>query len=204
LSILNAASPDAPPQSAEAPDVAQLAPHPLLPPMPAADDSLPPLPDADDSLRTRNSKRQKRATVLVSRRNQGQAPAAVRPVRPDFTSNHMDTILRTGNVVVECGAQGDCFFHCVLWLAQNFLPRFNLPQTVHGLRTALTNFVQASWSDIKFIPEVGIITLLLERTSNKDRPEQAIVDGFCKIWGRPGTCKFAFVSNVCLTLLCRC
>ena len=182
MSILNAASPEAPPQSAEAPGMAQLAPPP---PQPASGlDPLPPLPDADDSLRTRNSKRQKRATVLVSRRNHGQAPAApaaVRPGRPDFTSNHMDTILRTGNVVVECGAQGDCFFHCVLCLAQNFLPRFNLPTSVNDLRTALTNFVQASWSDIKFIPEVGIITLLLERTSNKDRPEQAIVDGFCKI-----------------------
>ena len=204
LSILNAASPEAPPQSAEAPGMAQLATPPpqpasglaqldaLLAPQPL----LPPMPDALDSLNTRLEKRSARATALVTAAAaRGHKRAA--PERPDFTASHMSAIKDQGDVIVECGGGGDCFFHVCAWLAQVFVQDWRLPRTHEELRIAVANHLRSKWTSIEVQPKVEVLTLMKGRTRNPDRPAKDIVNGFCKKWGAKHCCKLCFAIVCC-------
>ena len=138
--------------------------------------SLPPLPGVEDSLNTRLGKRKARSDAVIAARDRRHIPASV--VRPDFTASHMATIKSARDVLVECGAGGDCFFHCVLWQAQIFVPSLNLPQPHQDLRTAVAGLLRTQWASISIVPEVGIITLMRARTSNADRADEDIVKSF--------------------------
>ena len=154
--------------------------------MPAGDD-LPPLPAIDDSLNTKLFKRRRRADKLVAAH---YSKAASSNIPQDFTFDHMATIKGAGHVLVECGGDGDCFYHCIAWLAQNLLPELNLPQAHVVLRSTVIDFVRLKWAEVMVQPQVEMIALLRARTSNTARADQTIVNSFCKSWRTPGCCKF--------------
>ena len=155
---------------------------------------LPPLPLIDDSLNTKISKRSRRAVHLVDAHYGGKEVRGGKKAAPnipqDFTVAHMATIKSAGHVLVECGGDGDCFYHCIAWLAQNLLPELNLPQSHVVLRSTVIDFVRAKWAEVMVQPQVEMITLLRARTSNTARADQTIVNSFCKSWQTLGCCKF--------------
>ena len=162
--------------------------------MPAGDaphsadcNDLQPLPAIDDSLNTKVVKRRRRAEQLIAAH---YSNAASSNIPQDFTVAHMATIKGAGHVLVECGGDGDCFYHCIAWLAQNLLPELNLPQAHVVLRSTVIEFVRVKWAEVMVQPQVEMITLLRARTSNTARADQTIVNSFCKSWRTPGCCKF--------------
>jgi hypothetical protein len=152
--------------------------------MPAGDGEI----SVGDSLNTKIIKRTRRAKQLVD--DHYRSKKAAPNIPQDFTDAHMATIKGAGHVLVECGGDGDCFYYCMAWLAQNLLPELNLPQSHVALRSTVIDFVRLKWAEIMVQPQVEMITLLRARTSNTARADQTIVNSFCKSWRTPGCCKF--------------
>ena len=101
---------------------------------------------------------------------------------------HMAVLESLGCVVVDCGGDGDCFYHCMLWLAQTFCPG-----TLHGssctshlnLRVAVVDHVEANWDQINLSRDVPIIATLEARSKSKGTNKKK-VQGFCKVWKQQG------------------
>ena len=101
--------------------------------------------------------------------------------------------------LVECGGDGNCFYHSVLGLAMLFLPAL-YHEWGHGnvdvLRKKVCEYLKTNWADIQCAlfdvddgsetHSVAIVELLRGRTSSKNRADQAIVNSFATANARQG------------------
>ena len=117
----------------------------------------------------------------------------------DHTIRHMACMSAANRFLVECGGDGDCFYHSVLGLAKLFLPALYHEWgdgNVDVLRKKVCESLKANWADIQCAlfdvddgsatASVSILELLRGRTSSKNRADQAIVNSFATANARPG------------------
>jgi hypothetical protein len=117
----------------------------------------------------------------------------------DHTIRHMACMSAANRFLVECGGDGNCFYHSVLGLAMLFLPALYHEWgdgNVDVLRKKVCKSLQTNWADIRCAlfdvddgsetHSVPIVELLRGRTSNKNRADQAIVNSFATANARQG------------------
>ena len=113
------------------------------------------------------------------------APPATARDRTDFTELHLAVLQSLDCVIVECGGDGDCFYHCALWLAQTFCP---IPQWSDHLqlRVEVVDHFKQNWEQIYLSRDVPICATLEGRSQSKDARPSKMIEGFAKQWVKKG------------------
>ena len=134
----------------------------------------------------------------------------------DRTVRHMASMKATDRFFMECGGEGDCFYHSVMGIAKLFLPALAQRWGSHvKLRKTVCQFLKDNWQRIHFaladvesdnsddVVTVPIVEMLTARTSSKKRPLQAIVTSFAAAHSKNGVqvegeiiCAFAHFAEV--------
>ena len=104
----------------------------------------------------------------------------------DFTIFHMQAIKDSSRVIIECGEDGNCFYHCMLFLARRFQPSLCTSTAWDShltLRQAVCEHLQHNWQYILCPLDTSdstlpIIQLLIGKTRNPNRPQAKIVSTF--------------------------
>ena len=135
----------------------------------------------------------------------------------DLTVRHMASIKAADRFLMECGGDGDCFYHSIMAIANLFLPElYREWGDAKTLRQKVCCFLNENWESIRCAlsdcvefddgaesVSVPIIELLTAKTSNKRRSSQAIVTSFATAHKRLGVqveceiiCAFAHFAQV--------
>jgi hypothetical protein len=86
---------------------------------------------------------------------------------------------------VECGGDGDCFYHSVLFLAELFVPELLAQCRSHqDLRQQVCEYANTNYASMRWpLQQTGtasmpFVDMLAARSSSPDRPAQDIVASF--------------------------
>ena len=122
-------------------------------------------------------------------------PPAKKPGQPgaltDLTRKHDAALWESGRIFVECGVDGDCFYHSVLFLAELFEPDLHAQWRTHKeLRVKVCEYANTNYASMRWPLQQGsaapgagsmqYLDMLVARSSAPDRPPQDIVTSFTK------------------------
>ncbi len=102
----------------------------------------------------------------------------------DFTHLHMTALRESGRAVVECGGEGDCFYHSALWLMHHFGVSAGNGIDHKQLRLDTVTFFEHHWSEMQ-IPlddteTIPIMDLLRPNHPRQEDTDLAVVEAFAQ------------------------
>jgi hypothetical protein len=108
----------------------------------------------------------------------------------DLTVRHSELLWASNRIFVECGGNGDCFYHSVMFLAELFLPHLARQWCNHetlrlaNCRHLDTNYAIMRWPLEAFAGgahgSIDFFDILLAKTSSRNRQPGAIVASFTR------------------------
>lgn len=113
---------------------------------------------------------------------------AMSKVARDYTESHFAGFLAKGQVVVECGKQGNCFYHSCLFMLKMFAPDLqingvDIKAFNHlSLRVATVEHLRNRYREINAVcgHELSVPVLtLMSRGFDSERTEQDVVTAYC-------------------------
>jgi hypothetical protein len=101
----------------------------------------------------------------------------------DYTAIHMRALKEANFALVECGGDGDCFYHSVVFLASLFQQSlFETWQNANTCRTLVCDHVRNNWQDIKLVISADGESITFPenvRHKYKAKTDLAVIKSFC-------------------------
>ena len=101
----------------------------------------------------------------------------------DYTAIHMLAMKEANFALVECGGDGDCFYHSVVFLASLFQQSlFETWQNPKTCRTLVCEHVRNNWQDIKLVIDTNGESITFAenvRHKYKAKTDLAVIKSFC-------------------------